>query len=54
MAGGCVVDPGCLVDTVTPFQQSPGERVAAVVAGEFADRDHPPQAGARGAGADAE
>jgi hypothetical protein len=39
---------------VATFQQAPGERVAATVAGEFAIRDHPPEACAGCAGADPE
>ena len=46
--------PGRVIDAVTPFKQMPGERIAAVVANEFSIRDHPPQAGTRRAGADAE
>jgi choline monooxygenase len=49
-----VVDPGCLIDSLASFQQSAGERVTAIVAGEFFIGDHAPQACARGARADAE
>ena len=52
--GGCVVDSGRFVDTLTALQQAPGKRVAAIACGEFAIRDHPPQTGAGRTGADAE
>jgi len=48
------VAAGRVVDTLAALQQAPGERIAAAVAGEFASRYHPPEAGAGRTVADAE